>query len=268
MKNKIMKSVLLVLCAVLLYSTYTYKSSCGLGQETWITEMMVDLTNKGYSGEEAARAVQEEARRRNGITSSAPTTQQAPKPKADHKHSYKEEVTQEPTCTEKGIKTFTCECGATYKEEIPVVEHKYEETITKEATCTTDGEKTFTCTVCGDSYTEPIEAYGHDFGDFVIDKEPTCEHGGSQSRHCSRCEETTDIIILERLEHVGSGEYVVVRKPSMFRAGIKEEYCINCGAVVHQEEIPVVMTGWYIIGGILLAGAVITGCVIVKRTKK
>ena len=29
----------------------------------------------------------------------------------NHKHEYTSKVTKSPTCTESGVKTFTCECG-------------------------------------------------------------------------------------------------------------------------------------------------------------
>ena len=100
-----------------------------------------------------------------------------------HIHNYVGEVTKEPTCTEKGEKTYTCDCGDSYIEEIPAKGHHYEngectdcgkdpdyhkhsytETVTKEPTCTEAGEKTYTCD-CGDSYTEEIPAKGHHFVD-------------------------------------------------------------------------------------------------------
>ena len=37
----------------------------------------------------------------------------------NHTHSYTAEITKEPTCTEKGVKTFTCSCGDSYTEDIP-----------------------------------------------------------------------------------------------------------------------------------------------------
>ena len=40
--------------------------------------------------------------------------------------------------------------------------HEYTDEITKEATCTKDGVRTYTCS-CGDSYTETIEATGHNY---------------------------------------------------------------------------------------------------------
>ncbi len=42
-----------------------------------------------------------------------------------HTHSYSSEETKAPTCTEKGTKTFTCECGDTYTEDIDVKAHSY-----------------------------------------------------------------------------------------------------------------------------------------------
>lgn len=40
-----------------------------------------------------------------------------------HVHDYKEEITKEPTCTEAGEKTYTCDCGDSYTEEIPAKGH-------------------------------------------------------------------------------------------------------------------------------------------------
>ncbi len=45
----------------------------------------------------------------------------------DHTHSYISTVTKEPTCVEKGVRIYTCSCGDTYTEEIPVVDHTWGE---------------------------------------------------------------------------------------------------------------------------------------------
>lgn len=52
-----------------------------------------------------------------------------------HKHNYVAVITKEPTCTEKGEKTYTCDCGDSYTEEIPAKGHHF-----------VDG----TCEGCGD----------------------------------------------------------------------------------------------------------------------
>lgn len=94
-----------------------------------------------------------------------------------HSHSYTSTVTKEPTCTEKGEKTFTCtRDGSTYTEEIPALGHalggwvkdnnhlshtrtctrsncSYSETENCKYTVTTANNKdTYTCPVCGDTY--------------------------------------------------------------------------------------------------------------------
>lgn len=38
----------------------------------------------------------------------------------NHEHGYAEEITREANCTETGLKTFTCACGESYTQEIPV----------------------------------------------------------------------------------------------------------------------------------------------------
>ena len=112
-------------------------------------------------------------------------------------HTYDDgEVTTEPTCTAKGVKTFTCTvCGHTRTEDVDKVAHtpstewskdgtnhwhvcdvcgeKLGETahtyddgvVTTEPTCTEDGEKTYTCTECGHTKTETVEKTGHVDGD-------------------------------------------------------------------------------------------------------
>jgi hypothetical protein len=78
---------------------------------------------------------------------------------APHEHSYTETVTTEATCTQPGVKTFTCACGDSYAEAIPATgEHTYGEwTVTKPATAEAEGEETRECTVCGEKETRPID---------------------------------------------------------------------------------------------------------------
>ena len=83
----------------------------------------------------------------------------------EHTHSYTQQITEEATCTEKGVITFTCSCNDTYTEEIPATgEHTWDNgEITTEPTCTEAGEKTFTCTVCETAtYTEDVKELEHD----------------------------------------------------------------------------------------------------------
>ncbi len=126
----------------------------------------------------------------------------------EHTHKYDSGViTKAPTCTEKGIKTFTCVNGDdSYTEEISALGHvlihheaksatcteigwnaydscsrndyttyeriaalghEYESEVIKEATCTEQGYTTYTCSRCDDSYAEEIAALGHNYVDGV-----------------------------------------------------------------------------------------------------
>ena len=79
-------------------------------------------------------------------------------------HNYVSKVTKEPTCTETGIKTFTCSCGDSYTEKISALGHNYVSKVTKEPTTTEEGIMTYTCTHCGNSYTKAIAKLTVDTG--------------------------------------------------------------------------------------------------------
>ena len=73
-----------------------------------------------------------------------------------HANSYTSKITKSPTCTETGVKTYTCWCGDSYTEVIPATGHTYKATVTK-ATTAKDGKIVTACTVCGKvSKTTPI----------------------------------------------------------------------------------------------------------------
>lgn len=62
-------------------------------------------------------------------------------------------------------------------------EHVYDETITTQPTCTEEGVKTFTCSLCGEAYTEAVAATGHTYTDKVVD--PTCTAEGYTEHTCA-----------------------------------------------------------------------------------
>ena len=55
----------------------------------------------------------------------ASKTAPATPPSEEHQHSYTETITKEPSCTEAGVKTFTCSCNDSYTESIPMEKHEY-----------------------------------------------------------------------------------------------------------------------------------------------
>lgn len=65
-------------------------------------------------------------------------------------------------------------------------------TFTKQtypATCTAAGHIDYTCSECGMSYSETTEkALGHDFGEWIVETQPTGSTTGLKCRYCSRCD--------------------------------------------------------------------------------
>ena len=92
-------------------------------------------------------------------------------------HSYNNGViTTEPTCTENGVKTFACgTCGGTYTEAVDATGHDHDAAVTA-PTCTAKGYTTYTCH-CGDSYVgDEVPALGHTYDD---DQDPDCNICGA-----------------------------------------------------------------------------------------
>ena len=70
---------------------------------------------------------------------------------SSHKHSYTSKITKAATCSNTGTKTYTCSCGDSYTEVIPMTVHKYTSKVVK-PTYDAQGYTLYTCSVCGDSY--------------------------------------------------------------------------------------------------------------------
>ena len=65
--------------------------------------------------------------------------------------------------------------------------------VISEPLCETEGINGRSCTVCGHTETKTVPALGHDYSeDWTVDEAATAETDGSMSRHCKRCDKTTD----------------------------------------------------------------------------
>ena len=123
-------------------------------------------------------------------------------------HDYDEGVITTPaTCTEKGVKTYTCQNDKahTYTEDVDalghtdgddadhvcdrdgcdevVSKHNYTTSVTA-PTCEDKGYTTYTC-ACGDSYVDDyVDALGHDYDEGVITTPATCTEKGVKTYTC------------------------------------------------------------------------------------
>ena len=79
--------------------------------------------------------------------------------------------------------------------------HSYSSVMTTEPGCETTGVITYTC-ACGNSYTRIVEAKGHSFGDWQVEKEATADEPGTKVRTCSDCgtteEENFEVSFIEK----------------------------------------------------------------------
>ena len=113
-------------------------------------------------------------------------------------------TTTQPTCTEPGVMTYTCQnCDATKTAPVAALGHKLDETPAKEETCTEPGNSLYyTCQRCGKFFSDEgcqneieegswvIPAKDHDWDDGVVTQEPTCLEDGVRTFTCQRCQTT------------------------------------------------------------------------------
>ena len=116
-------------------------------------------------------------------------------------------VTTPATCTEKGVRTYTCTSSShTKTEDIPALNHSLagqEYVSNNDATCEQDGTKTAKCVRYGtggctetDTVTDTGSKLGHLFEDYASDNHATCEQDGTKTAKCVRydqCGETHTI---------------------------------------------------------------------------
>ena len=152
---------------------------------------------------------------------------------------------KEATCTEKGYTgdTYCKDCGAKIAEGevMNALGHDMTKAISAkvEATCTTDGkEAVIGCSRCEHTQGgERIEALGHDFAtEFTIDKEATCSMEGSKSKHCSRCDEKTEVTEITRKDHTWDAGKVT-KEATETAEGVKTYTCTGC-KTTKTEVIP------------------------------
>ena len=111
-----------------------------------------------------------------------------------------EEVTKKPTCTEMGETTYTADFGK-------------------------DGFETQTKTI------KNVSALGHNWStEYTVDKPATCTEEGSESKHCSVCDESDpeSVRTIEKLPHK-YGEWKITKEATCTEDGSREKVCEDCG---------------------------------------
>ena len=161
-------------------------------------------------------------------------------------------VTKPATCTEKGVRTYTCTSSShTRTEDIPALNHSFagqEYVSDNNATCEQDGTKTAKCVRYGtggctekDTVVDTGSMLGHSFDEeaYVFDNNATCEQDGTKTAKCVRygtggCTETNTVTdVGSRLGHLFE-DYVSDNNATYGRDGTKTAKCVRydqCGAI-------------------------------------
>ena len=110
-------------------------------------------------------------------------------------------ITKEATCTERGVRTYTCisDESHTRTEEIDRLGHTAGEEVTEnrtDPTCTEAGyhDSVVRCTVCNEAISskriQDKPALGHVWSEWKVTKNASKTEAGEETRKCSRCNET------------------------------------------------------------------------------
>lgn len=110
------------------------------------------------------------------------------KTSANHVHSYTYEITSEASCTESGVKTYTCTtCGSTFETKIPATNHPSRKTVRKEGTCGNPGTIETVCNLCDAVISSESIYYEHDWGKWEVTTAATSASKGVKQRTCKDC---------------------------------------------------------------------------------
>lgn len=134
----------------------------------------------------------------------------------------KEEITTKPTCSKEGVKTFTCKCGATKTEKIPVTgEHTYENGKWEKNDAETHKMK---CDHCDTYKTEK-----HNWDKGVVTEQPTCSKEGVKVYTCKDCKQTKKEVLPATGEHDYTAKYEKVDEKT------HKAFCA-CGEGIEEEH--------------------------------
>ena len=163
-------------------------------------------------------------------------------------------VTKPATCTEKGVRTYTCTSSThTRTEDIPALNHSFDGQTyvsNNDATCEQDGTKTTKCVRYGtggctetDTVTDTGSKLGHLFEDYVSNNNATCEQDGTKTAKCVRygtggCMATDTVTDTDsKLGHLFE-EYVSDNNATYESDGTKTAKCVRYDQCGQTHTIP------------------------------
>jgi len=120
---------------------------------------------------------------------------------------------------------------------VPVHTHTYVGVITAPATCTEDGVKTYTCESDGNSHTEAIAATGHTPGEWEVTLPATHTTTGTKVQNCTVCGATLTTETIPVVAHTHKYVGAVTTPATETSTGVMAYTCSICGDI-YTEVIP------------------------------
>lgn len=140
------------------------------------------------------------------------------------------------TCTEPGAVWEECrKCGLqTNFENTPALGHDFGEwSVESEPSCDTEGREVRECGRCGYREERAITAPGHDYFSEQID--PTCEKQGYTKYTCANCGDSYGEDYIPALGHSYTSQVV---DPTCEKEGCTEYTCTVCGDSYQEDIVP------------------------------
>lgn len=176
------------------------------------------------------------------------------RPAVAHADEWTSPVTKLPNCTEEG---YTWQQNKVTMEIrrynfLPAFGHDWDydnPEVLEAPTCTRFGRSNIPCKnnwllqVVPHSTTVMTNFLGHDWKDWVVDPEPTCETEGMRIRECRRDLTHGQMEVLPAKGHLWSG-WVTRKDPTAAEEGMEERVCIRDKSHVEQRVIPALSDPW------------------------
>ena len=162
-------------------------------------------------------------------------------------------VTTQPTCTEAGVRTFTCANDSTHKKNQPepATGHTLTAVAAKAATCEKEGNIAYyECSVCHKYFSDAagsneitdktsviIPATNHNWGDWTVTTPATEESEGLETHICKNDASHKETRVIPKLNHVHNLTAVAAKAATCVEAGnIAYWTCNGCGKLFSDAE--------------------------------
>ncbi len=114
--------------------------------------------------------------------------------------------------------------------------HNYQSELLAETKCNVYRKTRYFCS-CGKEYTVTADERTHIYGDFTVEKEPTCTEPGIKSKHCICGKTRTEITVIEPLGHTEIIDIPAVAPTGTEPGYTHQSHCSVCGETVVEREL-------------------------------